>query len=40
VYEEAIRVPLIVNDLRGTVTRAPAIERTGLTSSVGITRCF
>jgi arylsulfatase A-like enzyme len=36
VYEEAIRVPLIVRDLRGKLTRAPARERTGLTSSVDV----
>jgi arylsulfatase A-like enzyme len=35
-YEEAIRVPLIVRDLRGQLTRAPAQERTGLTSSVDV----
>jgi arylsulfatase A-like enzyme len=35
-YEEAIRVPLIVRDLRGTLTRAPAQTRTGLTSSVDV----
>ena len=36
VYEEAIRVPLIVRDLRGQAHAAPAIDRTGLTSSVDI----
>jgi arylsulfatase A-like enzyme len=36
VYEEAIRVPLIVNDLRGKLTRAPTVDRTGLTSSVDV----
>jgi arylsulfatase A-like enzyme len=36
VYEEAIRVPLIVNDLRGRLNAAPARVRTGLTSSVDI----
>jgi arylsulfatase A-like enzyme len=36
VYEEAIKVPLIVRDLRGKLTRAPARERTGLTSSVDV----
>lgn len=37
-YEEAIRVPLIVRDLRGSgaITRASARERTGLTSSVDV----
>ncbi len=30
VYEEAIRVPLIVKDLRGRLNAAPSIERTGL----------
>lgn len=37
-YEEAIRVPLIVNDLRGkdAITRASARPRTGLTSSVDL----
>jgi arylsulfatase A-like enzyme len=36
-YEEAIRVPLIVRDLRGrSITRAPAQTRTGLTSSVDV----
>jgi arylsulfatase A-like enzyme len=37
-YEEAIRVPLIVRDLRGAdaVTRATAVERAGLTSSVDV----
>ena len=36
VYEEAIRVPLIVKDLRGQLNAAPAIARTGLTSSVDV----
>jgi arylsulfatase A-like enzyme len=35
-YEEAIRVPLIVRDLRGKLTQAPALQRTGLTSSVDV----
>jgi arylsulfatase A-like enzyme len=35
-YEEAIRVPLIVRDLRGQVTAAPGRARTGLTSSVDV----
>jgi arylsulfatase A-like enzyme len=35
-YEEAIRVPLIVRDLRGQITQAPTRERTGLTSSVDV----
>src|ERR1019366_4980068 len=35
-YEEAIRVPLIVKDLRGRLNAAPARARTGLTSSVDI----
>jgi arylsulfatase A-like enzyme len=35
-YEEAIRVPLIVRDLRGKLTQAPAQARTGLTSSVDV----
>ena len=35
-YEEAIRVPLIVRDLREQITRAPTQERTGLTSSVDV----
>lgn len=35
-YEEAIRVPLIVNDLRGKIGKAPSRERTGLTSSVDV----
>ena len=33
-YEEAIRVPLIVKDPRGTLTKAPERARTQLTSSV------
>jgi arylsulfatase A-like enzyme len=36
VYEEAIKVPLIVKDLRGQLNAAPAIARTGLTSSVDV----
>jgi hypothetical protein len=36
VYEEAIRVPLIVRDPRGALTRAPDTVRTQLTSSVDI----
>jgi len=36
VYEEGIRVPLMVKDLRGHLNAAPASERTGLTSSVDI----
>ncbi|HTA96222.1 MAG TPA: sulfatase-like hydrolase/transferase [Solirubrobacteraceae bacterium] len=36
-YEEAIRVPLIVRDLREKpITKAPAQTRTGLTSSVDV----
>jgi arylsulfatase A-like enzyme len=37
-YEEAIRVPLIVRDLRGasSLTAAPGTERAGLTSSVDL----
>jgi arylsulfatase A-like enzyme len=37
-YEEAIRVPLIVRDLRGAeaITRASGQERSGLTSSVDV----
>ncbi|HEY2632356.1 MAG TPA: sulfatase-like hydrolase/transferase, partial [Solirubrobacteraceae bacterium] len=35
-YEEAIRVPLIVRDLRDQVTAAPAQPRSGLTSSVDV----
>jgi arylsulfatase A-like enzyme len=35
-YEEAIRVPLIVRDLRGQITQAPAQARGGLTSSVDV----
>jgi arylsulfatase A-like enzyme len=35
-YEEAIRVPLIVKDPRGALTRAPEIARTQLTSSVDV----
>ena len=36
VYEEGIRVPLIVKDPRGKLTRAPAQTRTQLTSSVDV----
>ena len=36
VYEEAIRVPLYVRDLRGALAGAPRIERQGLTSSVDV----
>jgi arylsulfatase A-like enzyme len=36
VYEEGIRVPLIVNDLRGVLTRAPGRVRNQLTSSVDV----
>ena len=36
VYEEALKVPMIVNDLRGQITRAPAVARSGLTSSVDV----
>jgi arylsulfatase A-like enzyme len=35
-YEEAIRVPLIVKDPRGALTRAPEVARTQLTSSVDV----
>lgn len=35
-YEEAIRVPLVVKDPRGQLTRATGVERTGLTSSVDV----
>jgi arylsulfatase A-like enzyme len=35
-YDEAIRVPLIVKDLRGKLNAAPAQARTGLTSSVDV----
>jgi arylsulfatase A-like enzyme len=35
-YEEAIRVPLIVKDPRGRLTRAPSRVRTQLTSSVDV----
>ncbi len=35
-YEEAIRVPLIVKDPRGVLTRAPELARTQLTSSVDV----
>ncbi|HEV2922396.1 MAG TPA: sulfatase-like hydrolase/transferase [Solirubrobacteraceae bacterium] len=36
VYEEGIRVPLIVSDPRGLVTSAPELLRTQLTSSVDV----
>ena len=36
VYEEAIRVPLLVKDSRGALTRAPERERAQLTSSVDV----
>jgi hypothetical protein len=36
VYEEGIRVPLVVSDPRGLLTRAPGILRTQLTSSVDV----
>lgn len=36
VYEEAIRVPLMVRDPRGRLTKAPASAREGLTSSVDV----
>jgi arylsulfatase A-like enzyme len=35
-YEEALRVPLIVKDLRGKLTAAPEVLRTQLTSSVDV----
>ncbi len=35
-YEEAIRVPLIVKDPRGVLTKAPELARTQLTSSVDV----
>ncbi|HEY2631856.1 MAG TPA: sulfatase-like hydrolase/transferase, partial [Solirubrobacteraceae bacterium] len=35
-YEEAIRVPLMVRDLREELVSAPKVERTGLTSSVDV----
>jgi arylsulfatase A-like enzyme len=35
-YEEAIRVPMVVRDLRERITAAPARPRTGLTSSVDV----
>ena len=35
-YEEGIRVPLIVKDPRGKLTKAPATVRTQLTSSVDV----
>jgi arylsulfatase A-like enzyme len=37
VYEEGIRVPLLVKDPRGKLTRAPSRTRTQLTSSVDVT---
>ncbi len=36
VYEEALRIPLIVKDLRGVLAAAPAQPRTALTSSVDV----
>ena len=36
VYDEALRVPLSVRDLRGTLTAAPGTTRTGMTSSVDV----
>jgi arylsulfatase A-like enzyme len=36
VYEEGIRVPLIVKDPRGLLTRAPELPRTQLSSSVDV----
>jgi arylsulfatase A-like enzyme len=36
VYEEGIKVPLIVNDLRRKLTRSSTVARTGLTSSVDV----
>jgi len=36
VYDEALRVPLIVKDPRGRLNAAPAQARTGLTSSVDV----
>ena len=36
VYDEALRVPLIVNDGRGKLNAAPAVKRSALTSSVDI----
>ena len=36
VYDEALRVPLIVNDARGKLNAAPTIRRGGLISSVDI----
>lgn len=35
-YEEAIRVPLMVRDLREQLVSAPRVERSGLTSSVDV----
>jgi arylsulfatase A-like enzyme len=35
-YEEAIRVPLLVKDLRGALTSEPEVVRTQLTSSVDV----
>ena len=37
VYEEGIRVPLVVKDLRGVLAAAPSTPRTALTSSVDFT---
>ncbi len=36
VYDEALRVPLIVNDARGKLNAAPTVARTALTSSVDV----
>ncbi|HEY7968014.1 MAG TPA: sulfatase-like hydrolase/transferase [Solirubrobacteraceae bacterium] len=36
VYEEGIRVPLLVKDPRGILTRSPGVPRTQLTSSVDV----
>ncbi len=36
VYDEAIRVPLTVSDARGKLSAAPAVGRSGLTSSVDV----
>ena len=35
-YDEAIRVPFVVNDARGKLNGAPSVERRGLTSSVDV----
>ena len=35
-YDEAIRVPLVVKDPRGVLTRAPGSQLSGLTSSVDV----